>query len=415
MLDWRYSIPDLTSKQMHREEYSLKNDGFSRLRVSEPTYIFDAQFTYDLQPLLYQQVTAQSGATIAHSSTERNALMTFASTPTGGKAFMQTYEHFRYQPGRSQLSFITFDFKDGVANCLKFVGYSDGTNGIELQLNGTTPRLALYSGTTNGNQFVNQTDWNVDRMDGTGPSGFTVDWTKEQILVIDFQALYVGRVRVALDIDGQLCWVHSFKHANRSLSPYLQTANLPIRCGMTCTGTVSTTMSFNCCSVISEGGSMEEQGYAFTASGSVTAGSGTRTHILSVRPKTTFNSITNRAKFVLSSIDILVTGNNPIKWELCVGQALTTPTYADVNTTYSGFEYVSAATLSGSPAYVIESGFAAASNQVKQVLDRPTKLRKPISLDVDGAVRDLGTLSLLVTGIGSTSATQATLNWREIR
>lgn len=59
-------------------------DAFGRLRVSAPEYVFDAQLTYDLQPLLYEQVTAQSGATITHDATNRCALMTFASTPTGG-------------------------------------------------------------------------------------------------------------------------------------------------------------------------------------------------------------------------------------------------------------------------------------------------------------------------------------------
>lgn len=66
-------------------------DAFGRLRVSNPEYVFDAQLTYDLQPLLFEQVTAQSGATVAHDSTNRCALMTFASTPTGGAAYMQSY------------------------------------------------------------------------------------------------------------------------------------------------------------------------------------------------------------------------------------------------------------------------------------------------------------------------------------
>ena len=110
-------------------------DAFSRLRVSSPSYVFDGQLTYDLQPLLFEQITAQSGATIAHDATNRMALMTFSSTPTGGKAIMQTYEHFRYTSGRSQLVFLTFNFKEGVANTLKFAGYSDGTEGIEFQLN----------------------------------------------------------------------------------------------------------------------------------------------------------------------------------------------------------------------------------------------------------------------------------------
>lgn len=75
-------------------------DSFGRLLVSNPEYVFDAQLTYDLQPLLYEQITAQSGATVTHDATNRCALMTFASTPTGGQAIMQSYEHFRYEPGR---------------------------------------------------------------------------------------------------------------------------------------------------------------------------------------------------------------------------------------------------------------------------------------------------------------------------
>lgn len=413
--DWRYNIADLIAKQAHRAEYAMDTDAFSRLRISEPTYAFDAQLTYDLHPLLFEQIKSGTGATIAHNSTERNAVMTFASTPTGGKAYLQTYEHFRYQPGRSQLIFITFNLNGGVANCLKFAGYSDGTNGIELQLNGTTARIALYSGTSNGNQFINQINWNVDRLDGSGPSGVTVDWTKEQILVIDLQALYVGRVRVALDIDGRLCWVHSFNHANNITVPYIQTANLPVRVGMTCTGTVSTTMTYNCCSVISEGGSVDELGYSFTAgSGTLTAANGTRTHLLSVRPKTTFNGLTNRLKYVLETLNFIVLGNTPVKWELCIGQALTTPTYGDVNTTYSGFESVAGATLSGSPAYVLQSGYVSASAQAKQSLDRGVRLRKPISLDAAGAVRDLGTLTVLGTGMGGSSDVRVSLNWREV-
>ncbi len=237
-------------------------DAFGRLRVSNPEYVFDAQLTYDLQPLLFEQITAQSGASIAHDSTNRCATLTFASTPNGGQAIMQSFEHFRYQPGRSQLTFVTFNFKGGVANVLKFAGLSDGANGIELQLNGTAPRVVLYSDTTVGDQTIAQAAWD-DPLDGTGPSGVTVDWTKTQILAIDFQALYVGRVRLALDIGGVLVPFCSIKNANIQANPYIQSANLPIRCGMTCTGAVSTTMQYICSSVISEGGKTEQIGLRF--------------------------------------------------------------------------------------------------------------------------------------------------------
>jgi hypothetical protein len=342
------------------------------------------------------------------------ALMTFSSTPTGGKAYMQSFEYFRYQPGKSQLVFVTFNMIETKADTLKFVGYSDGSNGIEFQLNGTTKQITLYSDSSNGDQTVAQSNWNLDKLDGTGASGITLDITKTQILIIDFQALYVGRVRVGFDIGGSVIYVHQFVHANSVATPYMQSANLPIRCGMTCTGTVSTTMNYICSSVSSEGGVDDTVGYGFSAEGTVTAASGTDTHILAVQPKTTFNSIANRAKFILDSVDVVVTGANPVLWKLCIGQALTSTSASDVNATYSSTEVITG-TLSGTPAIVIAQGYVAATNQSKQAISRQVVNRYPITLDYAGVVRVNGRINVLVNGIGGTSATRVVLNWREIR
>lgn len=317
------------------EIISASFDAFGRLRVSNPEYVFDSQLTYDLQPLLFEQITAQSGATIARDATNRCATFTFAATPTGGQAYMQSFEHFRYQPGRSHLALITFNFQGGVANVLKFAGLSDGANGLELQLNGTAPRVALYSGTGAGNQFVTQDGWD-DPLDGTGPSGISVDWTKTQILVIDLQALYVGRVRFALAIGGEFVPFCTINNANRLVNPYIQTANLPVRCGMTCSGTASTTMQFICSSVISEGGTLDPQGFEYSLDASGTGGNDTRAHVLSLRPKATFNSVANRSKIIIESLDFIVSsGTNNAKFELVLGQAISgTTTFADVNATW---------------------------------------------------------------------------------
>lgn len=68
-------------------------DAFGRLRVSKASGIFESQFIYNLLPLLYEPITNGTGATVTHDATNRVALMTFASTPTGGKAFMQSYSY----------------------------------------------------------------------------------------------------------------------------------------------------------------------------------------------------------------------------------------------------------------------------------------------------------------------------------
>lgn len=394
-------------------------DAFGRLRTSSPTSLFDAQLTYDLQPLLFEAKTANGGggtATVTHDATNRMALMTFSSALTGATAYMQSYEHFRYRAGHSQLAYITFIMGAGVTNVVKFAGYSDGANGIEFQLSGTTKQFVLYSDTSKGDETVTQTNWNVDKLDGTGTSGLTLDLTKVQILVLDFQALYAGRVRVGFDIDGVVYWVHEFKHANVIAYPYIQTANLPIRCGMTSTGTVSATMNFLCCTVQSENGESSREGFHFSQDATVTAGNGALTHLVSIQPKTTFNSIANRTKIIIDSIDIIVTGSSPVHYAIVLGDVLTgTTTFNDVNTTYSAVQYNTAGTTSGAPLITMYTGHIPASNQSKGAISQNVVMKYPITLDVAGAVRSLGRVTVLVSGLGGSSAVEGAINWTEVR
>jgi len=397
---------------------SANLDAFSRLRVSNPLILHNAQFTYDLAPIIFEQIVGGTGATIAHDTTNRCALMTFSSTPTGGKAYMQSYEYLPYQPGRSQLAFVTFNMVAAVADTLKFAGYSDGVNGVEFQLNGTTKQFIVYSASSLGNETVIQTNWNLDRLDGTGPSGITLDITKTQIFVIDIQALYVGRVRVGFDIGGTIIYAHEFLHANLALYPYIQSANLPIRCGMTCTGTVSTTMNFICSAVISEGGAEDINvfGYTFeTNTSRVTSTGGTQ--LLTLRPKTTFNGITNRMRVGYIDVEVLNLGstNENIRWDLCVGQAITGGTWADVNTSYSSVEVNTGATLSGSPAIIIDSGWVTVGGNQNGLVNTAVISRYPITLDAAGTNRVMGSLTVKVTALSGTPTIYAGVKFREIR
>lgn len=397
---------------------SANLDAFSRLRVSNPLILHNSQLTYDLAPIILEQITNGSGATVTYDSTNRYGLMTFSSTPTGGKSYMQSYEYLPYQPGRSQLIFVTFNMLAGVADVLKFAGYSDGVNGVEFQLSGTTKQFVIYSGTGSGNLTVTQSSWNLDKLDGTGPSGITLDISKVQILIIDIQALYAGRVRIGFDIHGTIIYAHEFLHANNIAPPYIQSANLPVRCGMTCTATVSTTMYFLCSAVISEGGSEDINVYGYTFqqdSGIIAVGTG-GTHMLSLRPKTTFNGITNRTRVAFIDVEIYNAGNQPVQWQLCVGQAITgTTTYNAVNTTYSSTEYNVLGTLSGSPAIVIDGGYVASSGGAKGVTNTAVISRYPITLNQAGAHRSLGTLTLKATSLSGTQNCYASIKFREIR
>ena len=161
---------------------------------------------------------------------------------------------------------------------------------------------------------------------------------------------------------------------------------------MTCSGISTTTMQFICSAVISEGGGEDINvfGYTFTTNNSITASTG-GVQLLTLRPKTTFNGITNRMRVAFIDVEILNIGstNQHIRWDLCVGQAITGGTWADVNSTYSGTEVNTGGTLSGSPAVIIDTGWVAVGGANKSVTNTAFVSRYPITLDAEGANRTL--------------------------
>lgn len=391
-------------------------DAFSRLRVSDPVGLFSAQCQYDAEPLLFECGSTGSGATPTHSANDR--MLTVSATNTG-TSFVQSYEYIPYQAGKSQLIFITGVLGAAVVNTVTEVGSFDSANGLFIRQASDGTISAVRRTSTSGgvvDNVIPQSTWNVDKLDGTGTSGITLDVTKAFILVIDAQFLSMGRVRFGFDIGGQIIICHESLHANVLAVPYMQTLSLPVQMLLTSTGGSKNTARFKCAAVSSEGGFADDLGYAFsTAEGTVTAASGARTHILSLRPLTTFNSITNRSRLRLTSVELFVTGSTPVFWELCVGSTFSVaPTYAAVNSTYSAFESGTGGTLTAGT-LAIASGYVAATNQNKTAVSREISARYPISLNRAGAVRALGTLSLLVQGIGGTSATRASLNFTEVR
>ena len=74
-----------------------------------------------------------------------------------------------------------------------------------------------------------------------------------------------------------------------------------------------------------------------------------------------------------------------------------------------------AGTLDGTPALVLQQGYVAASATTKGTSSPRISSKIPITLDAAGAVRDNGTYTVLVNGVGGTSATRVILNWRELR
>lgn len=231
-------------------------DAFGRLRVSNPFTLFDSQNRYQADPQFSQ--TTANGASITHDSNASTVLMSVDVT-SGSKAVRQSFRVFPYQPGKSLEVLATFVMASTQTNLRQRVGYFNTDNGVFFQLNNTTKSFVLRtntSGTPSDTRTVNQVDWNGDKLDGTGPSGFTLDTTKAQILYMDFEWLGVGSVRCGFVINGQIIICHTFQNANNISNVYMTTAILPVRYEIEATNTLSVgaTLRQICSTVISEGG-----------------------------------------------------------------------------------------------------------------------------------------------------------------
>lgn len=293
-------------------------DAFSRLRVSAPGYRFDSQFTYRIDSDLWDR-RAQEGVSdvadvsesITHDATNRMAAVVAGTADSANTSILQSHYHAPYTAGRSQLALLTFFMPGTVpANGEVGCGYYDGSNGVYLKRTATTVSLHLDTTTDHPDATVLQAAWNIDPMDGTGPSGCTLDLTKTQILVIQMQALYAGRVVVGFDIDGDLIPVHEFNHSNNAAFPYIAQASLPLRFwAFTSSDASAATINAICGSVISEGGQdlQAMDGRQFVMSGELDDANPKRA-ILSIKPTINLNGIAQNVLAIPTEVDVAIAG-----------------------------------------------------------------------------------------------------------
>lgn len=77
---------------------------------------------------------------------------------------------------------------------------------------------------------IPQSQWNLDKMDGTGPSGYTIDLTKMQMFCIDYSWYGAGFIRWGLRAaDGSYTYCHKMLNNNVNTVAYMRAGNLPAR------------------------------------------------------------------------------------------------------------------------------------------------------------------------------------------
>lgn len=410
------------------EPFKPQDDAFGRLRTSDTYTLGDYKHRYSIDPD-FIDVKVGTGASISFDRNKAAAVLQ-SGTSTNGYSIHQTKRYHHYMPGKSQLIFNSFNFGSPQQNVIKRVGYFNDNNGIFLEQDASGVLnfvIRSQTGIGQSERRVPQSEWNKDKLDGTGVSGFDLDITKTQLNFIDFEWLGVGRVRCGFSLDGKNIIAHEFYNSNHLETVYMSNPNLPVRAEIRNVGSqVGAGGSFShiCATVMSEGG-YNEVGREFSHTTPLrSVGIGSTVPIIAIRLKNSFKGYANRSIVRLEDIQVFSSGSN-VKYEVVKirnFQGFTaTGTWVSENEE-SVVEYNQ--TASGITTAVFEDfmgGYAAgdSQNETKPSANSssiqlgPTSRKNFLAQNYDSTDSEI--FSVRVTNIGGfTANVGVSLRWREI-
>jgi hypothetical protein len=388
-------------------------DAFGRLRVSEPFTLFDSSNRYADNGQWATSVATSGTATF---NTAQGLIDLNVTAVSGSEVVRETTKVFPYQPGKSLLVLSTFVMSSPKTNLRQRVGYYGPANGYYLQLNDTTVSFVertSVSGSLVENP-VAQSSWNVDKMDGTGPSGVTLDLTKAQILFMDLEWLGVGTVRIGFVVDGNFYVCHKFQHANIIASTYITTATLPLRYEITNTGATSgaSTLKQICSTVLSEGG-YDLRGVSRSISTPITtaitlASAGTYYPIVSIRLK----AANLDGVVIPTGIAALPNSAGNYSYRLVTGGTTTGGSWVSAGASSVVDYNISGTSFTGGTTAL--QGFFTQSNQSSSSIELSKDDIFKFQLERNSFTSTPFEFTLLVTSNGAGDSVYGALDWQEI-
>ena len=77
---------------------------------------------------------------------------------------------------------------------------------------------------------IKQSEFNIDRLDGTGPSGYVLDLNKMQMIFIDYSWYGAGKIRYGIrTTNGKITYFHEIYNNNVNIKAHIRSGNLPGR------------------------------------------------------------------------------------------------------------------------------------------------------------------------------------------
>jgi hypothetical protein len=290
-----YVSPGRYSNKNTYNPEPANTDVFGRLKTSRHQNIYDADFEYGTQPLRWEGFTAGSG-TITHLPDQGGVRMRL-TTASGDITIRQSRPYHRYQPGKSMSMASAVNFGTALTNQVQRVGFFDDSNGVFFEQNGTVtttnPRGMCVVIRSDAGGVITELRTALDSWNGDPRFIESIDWTRIQMIWIEYAWYGAGTVRFGVTVNGKQILLHAQAFGNKAsqTTAWARTGNLPVRYEQRNTGTTAAQndMIHYGVSVLVEGGADDQRGFTYayglpqTASRRAVAISASRFPVMSYR------------------------------------------------------------------------------------------------------------------------------------
>lgn len=317
----------MTTNTVHFDNTDQTLDAIGNVVVSNAKPIFESYFEYDSEPRIWDTFTVGTGA-FSYSTVTRQCQLSTGGSASGARCVRQTIPYIRFRRGKVLKVNAVFNLNSAgtISGAAKSrAGYYDDGDGLFLQLSSSGLAIVARASGTGSvvDTVIPQSAWNLDKLNGTGPSRITLDSTKGQSFIIAFNSFRTGRIRFGFQLEQRAIFCHEINSLNSTAMAFKR-RSLPLRFEVLNDGGVGSNVTANQGgSFVNElGDSTDEACFLSSCSNGITDRTVTNASflpLLSIRLKDQFGGQDAHAFVIPYLLQILNEGGNNVNFQVLDG------------------------------------------------------------------------------------------------
>ena len=387
-------------------------DAFGGQKVSQPNTIGIYEFSSDGGDGLFT-IETLGAATDSYNPVTSTVDLTCTGA-SGDSVIRTTNKCHYYWPGNGTTIVMSAALSDnGVVGNTRRLGFFDQNNGLFFEMHDTTAHVVLRSSTSGSivDTRIPQSQWNRDRLDGTGLSGIAAQWNRATVYWIDLQWLGAGKVRFGIiGPDGNRVVVHEFYNSGQNIYPYMKSASLPVRTenfNREATGTTAQ-LRLTCLTVKCDG--LLDYTYYRNAAQHAEKLVTTNTPLISLRAKATYMGAKNPVNIFAEEYNCFIK-NGSVRLDFCWPMTLTEATWDQ--------DFGASEVDTGATSATVDDDYLLYASYYLGPGAHNVDLRKFFEKNDEGIIANAdGTAwdwNVVATAVDGTPLIQGSMTWKELR